>query len=113
MCVGKTDSAVLTQEHGSQLGQVVLGVSPDVPGQQDEQRPQGVSTYLEVWAAHCGTCRDRRQGQRVLHFDEQLSDVADQVTACLAALAVMSETVATEAWRGRIADGFCVISAFI
>jgi len=109
----KTGSEVLTQEQDSQVEQTVSGSSPEKSDTGVEQEKQQADGYVEEWACHFGTCQDRKRGQRNLQFNEGMSDVAEDVGSCLAALSVMAETMTTQAWRGKIADGFCTLTALI
>lgn len=107
------ENQILSREHESKLEQLVSSVSINECDIDTKRETQKANGYLETWVGHFGTCQDRKQGRRELCFTEGLGDVSDQVGYCLEALAVISETMVTEAWRGGIADGFCIITSLV
>lgn len=80
---------------------------------EEEQKSKLVNSYIESWAAHFGSAKNRRQGKRLLCFDEGIADLAEQVGFCVQALPVLAETMTAEAWRGGIGEGLCVITSLV
>lgn len=109
----KTNKEAETIEPDLQLEYTLDGQLTEVRDKEAKQNTKPISSYLETWAGNFGTSKDRKRGKRELLFIESLDDMAEQVSCCLEALAVMSETMVTEGWRGGIADGFCIISALV
>lgn len=109
----KISSEAETNEQDLRLEQTLDGQLIEVRDTKAKRETQRVTSYLETWAGNFGTCHDRKQGRRELHFDESLSDMSEQISYCLEALPVLAETMTAEAWRGGIADGFCIITTLI
>jgi len=109
----KTGSEVLTQEQDSQVEQTASGASPEKSDTGVGQQKQQADGYVEEWACHFGGSKARKQGRRVLEFNERLYDVADQVSLCLGVLPVVAETAASAAWGPRAVNGFTIITEIV
>ncbi|MCK4294042.1 MAG: hypothetical protein KAY65_12655 [Planctomycetes bacterium] len=112
MCTEQTDSGVLLQEQEHEL-QELIASAMGRPGQENNGISEQGTRYCERWAGNFGTCQDRRQGRRVLHFEEGLSDMAEDLSLCLEALAFITETVTTTALGHRLASGFCILTSLV
>lgn len=112
MCRKQTDNGVLSQEQNQEL-QELIASAMGRPGQENNGTGEQGTRYFETWAGNFGTCEDRRQGRRVLHFEEGLSDMAEDIGSALEALAFVAETIASTALGERLASGFCILTSLV
>jgi len=102
-----------TIERDSQLEETLSGKVTEGGDTEATQKTKPVNSYIESWAAHFGSSEDRKRGRREICFDEGLGDIAEQVSDVVEAFGVIAEIMVTEAWRGNIANGFCLLASLI
>ena len=69
--------------------------------------------YLETWVANLGTCQERLNRCRELHFDESLGDIAVDLSSCLPTLPYLVETMIESNWSPNVCAGFSVITQLV
>ena len=60
-----------------------------------------------------GSHTERIEGRRLLHFNESLSDVCDDVDSCLVALPHVVDVMVENNWCPKICQGFSIITQLI